>query len=235
MLGFMDMGGGMRDVYGAGVTDCFLDNGISFDYCIGVSAGCANIATFLAGQRGRNFRFYTDYALRKEYMSAENFIKSGSFFNLDYVYSYLSNSSGEDPLDFDAMKNNKSEFIVVATDAESGILKYEFYIDANNGDCGGKKCDSTQKSNPILKKTITTSSNSASFESSEYFDSSVEYIVKVYNKEGLSTTYSLNDNCSKSSTQCAQPDSNAYMTDKNFFGSSSKYMWTCSSGKTWCG
>lgn len=36
MLGFMDMGGGMRDVYGAGVTDCFLDNGISFDYCIGV-------------------------------------------------------------------------------------------------------------------------------------------------------------------------------------------------------
>ena len=74
MLGFMDMGGGMRDVYGAGVTDCFLDNGISFDYCIGVSAGCANIATFLAGQRGRNFRFYTDYALRKEYMSAENFI-----------------------------------------------------------------------------------------------------------------------------------------------------------------
>ncbi len=132
-------------------------------------------------------------------------------------------------------KVNYYTVTATATDAESGILKYEFYIDANNGDCGGKKCDSTQKSNPILKKTITTSSNSASFESSEYFDSSVEYIVKVYNKEGLSTTYSLNDNCSKSSTQCTQPESNAYMTDKNFFGSSSNYMWTCSSGKTWCG
>ena len=131
-------------------------------------------------------------------------------------------------------KVNYYTVTATATDAESGILKYEFYIDANNGDCGGKKCDSTQKSNPVLKKTITTPSNSASFESSEYFDSSVEYIVKVYNKEGLSTTYSLNDNCSKSSTQCTQPESNAYMTDKNFFGSSSKYMWTCSSGKTWC-
>ena len=61
---------------------------------------------------------------KKVLEDAENFIKSGSFFNLDYVYSYLSNSSGEDPLDFDAMKNNKSEFIVVATDAESGNPVY---------------------------------------------------------------------------------------------------------------
>lgn len=141
-MGFMDMGGGMRDIYGAGVTDCFLDNGISFDYCIGVSAGCANIATFLAKQRGRNFRFYTEYALRKEYMSAENYFKSGSFFNLDYVYSYLSNSSGEDPLDFDTMKNNKSEFIVVATDAENAEPVYfnKSFLTRNNYDVIKASC-----------------------------------------------------------------------------------------------
>lgn len=163
MLGFMDMGGGMRDVYGAGVTDCFLDNGISFDYCIGVSAGCANIATFLAGQRGRNFRFYTDYALRKEYMSAENFIKSGSFFNLDYVYSYLSNSSGENPLDFDAMKNNKSEFIVVATDAESGNPVYfnKKYLTRDNYDVIKASC-----AVPLMNKPYAVNGH-------EYFDGGV--------------------------------------------------------------
>ena len=57
MIGFVDMGGGMRGIYGAGVADCFLENDINFDYCIGVSAGSANIASFLAGQKGRNYKF----------------------------------------------------------------------------------------------------------------------------------------------------------------------------------
>ena len=35
----IDVGGGMRDVYGSGVFDFCLDNGIGFDYCIGISAG----------------------------------------------------------------------------------------------------------------------------------------------------------------------------------------------------
>ena len=65
LTGLIDVGGGMRDVYGTGVLDCFIDNNISFDLCIGVSAGSANIASFLAGQRGRNYRFYTEYAMRK--------------------------------------------------------------------------------------------------------------------------------------------------------------------------
>ena len=35
----IDCGGGLRDIYGAGVFDCCLDNGIAFDMCIGISAG----------------------------------------------------------------------------------------------------------------------------------------------------------------------------------------------------
>ena len=70
----IDVGGGMRGVYASGVFDCCMDNDIHFDVCIGVSAGSANIASYLAGQRGRNYIFYTQYALRKEYMSLQNFI-----------------------------------------------------------------------------------------------------------------------------------------------------------------
>ena len=69
MIGIIDVGGGTRGVYGAGVFDYCMDNGIGFDYVIGVSAGSANGAAFLAGQRERNLRYYDRYAFRREYMS----------------------------------------------------------------------------------------------------------------------------------------------------------------------
>lgn len=71
----IDCGGGLRGIYGAGVFDYCLDNNISFDVVIGISAGSANIASFTSGQRGRNYNFYHDYPFRKEYMSIENVIK----------------------------------------------------------------------------------------------------------------------------------------------------------------
>ena len=91
---------------------------------IGVSAGSANLASFAANQPGRNHRFYTEFAMRKEYMGIGNFMRQHAFFNLDYVYGTLSNSDGEAPLDYPALKRNPMEFIVVATDAETGTLRY---------------------------------------------------------------------------------------------------------------
>jgi predicted patatin/cPLA2 family phospholipase len=70
MTGVIDVGGGLRGIYGCGIFDRLMDDGISFDYCIGVSAGAANLTSYLSGQRGRNYRFYMEYAFRKQYMSA---------------------------------------------------------------------------------------------------------------------------------------------------------------------
>lgn len=124
MTGLIDVGGGMRDIYGAGVTDYFLDNGICFDLCIGVSAGSANLASFLAGHRGRTYRFYADYSSRSEYMSFKNMFRTGSYFNLDYIYGDLSNSYGEDPLNFELMLQSPSEHITVVTNAKTGKAEY---------------------------------------------------------------------------------------------------------------
>ncbi|MBO4888526.1 MAG: patatin family protein [Firmicutes bacterium] len=124
MIGIIDVGGGQRDVYGAGVLDYCIQYGIRFDYCIGVSAGSANMASFLSGQSSRNFRFYTDYSFRKEYMGISQFLSTGNYVNLDYVYGTLANSNGEDPLNYDALKNSGSELIVVATDAQTGEPVY---------------------------------------------------------------------------------------------------------------
>ena len=39
MTGIVDVGGGLRGIYGAGIFDYCMEQGIHFDYCIGVSAG----------------------------------------------------------------------------------------------------------------------------------------------------------------------------------------------------
>jgi predicted patatin/cPLA2 family phospholipase len=122
--GCIDVGGGLRDIYGAGVFDYMMDAGIRLDYCIGVSAGSGNCASYIAGQRGRNKHFYLDYITRKEALGIRSYIRNGSFVDLSYVYGSLSNSGGENPLDYQAFEENPTEFKVVATDAETGKPAY---------------------------------------------------------------------------------------------------------------
>ncbi len=123
-IGVVDVGGGLRGIYGAGVLDYCIDRGIRFDVGIGVSAGSANLASFSAGQWGRNYLFYADYAFRKQYMSLSNFVLKKSFIDMDYVYSTLSNSTGENPLNYKALCDNPMEFYIVATDAITGRARY---------------------------------------------------------------------------------------------------------------
>ena len=124
MTGIVDMGGGLRGIYGAGVFDYCLDHGITFDYCIGVSAGSANIASYLGGQKGRNYQFYMEYSFRRKYMSLHNFLHSGSYIDMDYVYGGLSNRGGENPLDFSALLRSGSVMKTVALNALTGETLY---------------------------------------------------------------------------------------------------------------
>ena len=123
-IGVIDVGGGFRGIYATGVLDYCQDNSIEFDLALAISAGSANLASFLARQRGRNYIFYTDYAFRKQYASLRNFILKKSFFDVDYVYGTLSNSDGENPLDYPALRDNPAEFLVIATDANTGEAVY---------------------------------------------------------------------------------------------------------------
>jgi predicted patatin/cPLA2 family phospholipase len=124
VTGIVDVGGGLRGIYGAGVFDYCIDSGIIFDYCIGVSAGSANSASYIAGQKGRNYKFYIDYSFRKQYMSLANLLHTGSYLNLDYIYSDLSNSGGENPLDYEKLKKSPCKMKVVACNAKTGETIY---------------------------------------------------------------------------------------------------------------
>ena len=120
MIGIVDVGGGMRCVYSSGVYDRLLDENIMIPYCLGVSAGAANLITYVAGQRGRTLPFYREYAKRKEYMSMKNLLSTGSYISLDYIYSTLSNEDGENPLDFDTFSKSDVIFKAATTRARDG-------------------------------------------------------------------------------------------------------------------
>lgn len=123
-IGIIDVGGGFRDIYGAGVLDVCMEQGIQFDYCIGISAGSANLASYLSHQPGRSYTFYMEYVFRKEYASPENWLKTRNYVDLDYIYGTLSNSDGENPVDYEALEKNPAEFLVGACNALTGEPVY---------------------------------------------------------------------------------------------------------------
>lgn len=140
--GIIDVGGGLRGSYTAGVYDWCIDNGISFDYCMGISAGSANLSSFLAGQRGRNIKFYTEYNLREESMSLKNYLRDHNYVDLEYVYGEMSNSDGEYPLDYEAIMANPAEFVICATDAETGLAHFFTKADLKKDDYAPIKASS---------------------------------------------------------------------------------------------
>lgn len=142
MRGIVDVGGGFRGIYAAGVLDRCMDEGVTFDVGIGVSAGSANVASFISRQKGRNYRFYTEYGTRWRYASLRNFLLKRSFIDMDYVYGTLSNSDGEDPVDFAAFKANPMDLVVVAAEAETGAAKYFTKDDVRHNDLSPLKASS---------------------------------------------------------------------------------------------
>lgn len=124
----------MRGIYTSGIYDYLLDKNIKIDYCIGVSAGSANLITYIAGQKGRTRRFYCDYSYDKMYMGLSSLLKTGSLLNLDYIYSDISNKGGKDPLDYDKIMESECIFTAVSTDAATGEPKYFEKNDLRNND-----------------------------------------------------------------------------------------------------
>ena len=115
-------GGGMKGVYTAGVTDFFLDKGIEFDTCYGVSAGAINMVNFIAKQRERTYRTNTNYVNDKNYCSIYSLIKTGDIFGVDYCYNKIPNEL--DPYDYDTYLQYKGKAYAVVTNLETGMPEY---------------------------------------------------------------------------------------------------------------
>ena len=115
-------GGGFRGIYTAGVLDVFLENGISADGVIGVSAGAVHGCSFLSGQKGRSIDYYTKYCGDPRFMSLKSFIKTGDV--VDEAFAYHELPEKLVPYDYSAFDRCGIPFYVTVTNLESGLPEY---------------------------------------------------------------------------------------------------------------
>jgi len=111
-------GGAHRAIYSAGVLDVFLENDITFDGVVGVSAGAIHGGSFVSGQKGRNIGYTLKYAGDKRYMSFYSLITTGDLVGKKFCYEDLPDVLV--PFDYEAFKKAKTKFYVTCSNLETG-------------------------------------------------------------------------------------------------------------------
>ena len=125
-------GGAMRGLFTSGILDVLMEEGITADGVIGVSAGAAFGCNFKSGQIGRALRYNKKYCRDKRYCSFHSLITTGDLYGAEFCYKTLPEKL--DLFDNDSYESNPMEFFVVCTDVVTGQAVY-------------KKCDSFRGNN----------------------------------------------------------------------------------------
>lgn len=111
-------GGAMRGIFSTGILDAFLENHFNpFQIAVGVSAGATNIASYLAEMFQRNYKVYTDYSARPDFINWWKFIKGGHLVDLDWLWNL---TIKEIRLDLDKILNSKTQFYIGVTQVSTG-------------------------------------------------------------------------------------------------------------------
>ena len=115
-------GGAMRGLFTAGIIDVLMQNNITFDGMIGVSAGAAFGCNFKSGQVGRAKRYNINFCRDKRYCSMRSLLTTGNMYGAEFCYHELPEKL--DLFDKEAFENNPMEFFLVCTDVISGNAIY---------------------------------------------------------------------------------------------------------------
>lgn len=115
-------GGAMRGMYTAGVCDVLMEQNITFDGCIGVSAGATFGCNFKSRQIGRTIRYNTKYSRDPRYASFRSLLFTGNYFGTKFCYDDIPNRL--DPFDYETYQSNPMPFYIVCTDADTGEALY---------------------------------------------------------------------------------------------------------------
>ena len=120
-------GGGTRGIYTAGVLDVFLENDITFDGVIGVSAGAIHGCSYISKQKGRSIRYYKKYCNDPRFMGLRSWIKTGDFIGADFCYHELPEKL--DPYDNATFMASDTKFYAVCTNVETAKPVYHEFTD----------------------------------------------------------------------------------------------------------
>lgn len=113
----------MRGLFSTGIIDTFLEEGITVDGMVGVSAGACLCCNYKSRQIGRALRYNILLRNDPKYMSVRSLIKTGDFIGAEYAYHYV--PTYVDYFDREAFAANPMKFELVCTDVLTGEPVYK--------------------------------------------------------------------------------------------------------------
>ena len=142
-------GGAMRGMFTCGVIDVFMENGITFDGAVGISAGAVFGCNYKSRQIGRPLRYNKNYCNDKRYCSVSSLIKTGDLYTADFCYRELPNEL--DPFDTDAFEKDPMVFYVGATDVKTGKCIFHKCSDGKQEDIQWMRASASM---PLVSKIV---------------------------------------------------------------------------------
>ena len=115
-------GGAMRGMYTAGVLDVFMEEGITFDGVIGVSAGALFGVNLLSKQAGRVIRYNKRFNADPNYLGLRPLLRTGNIVDTDYAYHRVPREL--DVFDDETYRASGTPFYAVVTNVDTGEPEY---------------------------------------------------------------------------------------------------------------
>ncbi len=115
-------GGAFRGVFTSGVLDVLMENGIEYDYVVGVSAGAGNGMGYITGQIGRTRNVIKPKDHKQNYFGLKQLFFNRKFLNLDkmfFEYPYK-----QFPYNFDKFRKSQIQLDVVVANCDTGEAEY---------------------------------------------------------------------------------------------------------------
>lgn len=79
-------GGGMRASYTSAMASLLMEQGITFDYVCGISAGASNTVNFLSGDIQRTREGFVDLVMEPEFGGLSTFLQGKGMFSAEWIY-----------------------------------------------------------------------------------------------------------------------------------------------------
>ena len=142
-------GGAMRGMFTAGVLDVLMEQGITVDGMVGVSAGAVFGCNYKSHQIGRTIRYNTTYCNDKRYASFRNLLRTGNLYSEDFCYHEVPEKL--DPFDDKAFRESPMDYFVVCTDVRTGD---PIYHKCRTGDAEDVRWMEASASMPLAAKIV---------------------------------------------------------------------------------
>lgn len=114
-------GGAFRGLYGEGVLDAMMINGVNLSCAIGVSAGAMNGMNYIAGDIGRSARTNLRYRHDSRYVGLTAMRHNHGLIGFDFVLRQLNET---DPMNMERFFDPKRRFVAVTTACDTGETIY---------------------------------------------------------------------------------------------------------------